>query len=49
MAAMPCALAARNLVQGEVKRPGSATAYEFFEWKELLDQLVHAGFVLRSG
>jgi hypothetical protein len=46
MAALPCALAARDLYEGRVPKPGAATAYEFLGARQLLEKLVAAGYQL---
>lgn len=46
MAALPCAFVAQTLSEGEVRRTGATTAYEFLGARTLLDRLVEAGFRL---
>ncbi len=48
MAALPCALAARALSEGTIRRVGAATAYEFLGARPLLEELVALGFVLHG-
>ena len=49
MAALPCALVARALCDGVGHKPGTAAAYEFLGARALLQELVMAGFELKTG
>ena len=46
MAALPCALVARELCNAAKVRPGTTTAYDFLGARPLLARLVDAGFEL---
>jgi hypothetical protein len=46
MAALPCALAVRDLYEGNVRKRGTATVYEFLGARPLLEKLAQAGFQL---
>jgi hypothetical protein len=48
LAALPCALAARDLCAGHVRKRGAVTAYEFFGARPLVDKLIAAGFELHT-
>jgi hypothetical protein len=48
MAALPCALVARALVEGNPEIGGVATAFEFLGARSLLEKLVQAGFALHT-
>jgi saccharopine dehydrogenase-like protein len=49
MAALPCALVARELATNPAPQPGVATAYEFLGARPLLEGLRAAGFELHGG
>jgi hypothetical protein len=48
MAALPCALVARTLSEGDGQIGGAVTAYEFLGARALLEKLVAAGFELHT-